>query len=71
MKCRCNELVELLGVEAEQYAHSHLIKIRANGESWSIAYQCPETQIEWVMDFPYGEAHGGGPPRLRRLSSPR
>jgi len=68
MKCRCNELFELVGAEAEEYAHKHLIKIRSNGVLWKIEYQCPETGMRWVMDFPYGEAHGGGPPRLRRLS---
>ncbi|MBC7344077.1 MAG: hypothetical protein H5U03_01370 [Clostridia bacterium] len=66
MKCRCEELYEITGVEAEEYARKHLIKIRTNGVVWRIEYKCPETGIHWIMDFPYGGAHGGGPPRLRR-----
>ncbi len=69
MKCQCKELSEITGAEAEKYAREHLVKIRTNGILWIIEYKCPETGIRWVMDFPYGEAHGGGPPRLRRQPS--
>lgn len=70
MKCRCEELSEIVGVEAEEYAHKHLIKLRTDGVLWTIEYQCPETGVHWVMDFPYGEAQGGGPPRLRKHPPP-
>lgn len=31
MKCRCDELSELRGVEAEEYANEHLTKLRTDG----------------------------------------
>ncbi|WP_448593695.1 Imm27 family immunity protein [Thermoflexus hugenholtzii] len=68
MKCQCREISEIAGSDAEEYAREHLIKVRVDGIAWEIEYQCPETGIHWVMDFPCGEAHGGGPPRLRKLN---
>lgn len=69
MSCRCYELMELEGVEAEEYAREHLVKEKVDGTRWIIEYRCPQTGMHWVMDFPYGQAHGGGPPRLRRLEA--
>lgn len=56
---------ELHGAEARAYADQHLQKVKENSESWEIEYVDPETGQKWVMDFPHGEYHGGGPPRLR------
>ena len=69
MNCRCDKIKELDGVEAEIYAQNHLRKIRVDGELWQIEYECPDTGARWLMDFPHSEYHGGGPPRLRKLTS--
>ena len=69
MKCKCTEFSELNGAEAKKYAQNHLIKIRVDGETWQIEYKCPDTSLLWIMDFPFSESHGGGPPRLKKISS--
>lgn len=66
MNCKCTETNELYGAEAKVYAQNHLEKFRVNGDLWQIEYECPDTGVRWIMDFPYGEYHGGGPPRLRK-----
>jgi hypothetical protein len=69
MNCRCAEINELDGAEAEIYAQNHLKKIRVDGELWQIEYECPDTDARWLMDFPQSEYHGGGPPRLCKLTN--
>jgi len=66
MICKCKEIFELNGREAEEYAHMHLKKLRVDGQTWQIEYICPETTLKFIMDFPQSEAQGGGPPRLIR-----
>ena len=58
---------ELNGRPAGVYAQNHLKKFSVNGELWEILFECPITGIQWIEDFPQGEAQGGGPPRLRKL----
>ena len=67
MKCKCIEINKLEGNEAIQYARNHLRKVKVDGEKWEIEYICPESGIRWIEDFPYGESHGGGPSRLRKI----
>lgn len=66
MECRCKELIELNGMEAQNYYKEHLKKISVDGQAWQITYQCPITGILWLADFPHSERQGGGPPRLRK-----
>jgi len=56
----------MAGRAAQDYAQEHLKKLSVN-EKWQVLYECPETGIHWLEDYPHGELHGGGPPRLRRL----
>ena len=56
---------ELRGAEAKAYADQHLRKVRGDPQTWEIEYVNPETGQTWIMDFPHGAYHGGGPPRLR------
>ncbi len=65
MECKCNQIAELNGVEAQDYAKSHLEKVRVG--NWVIEYACLETGALWLMDFPHGDWHGGGPPRLWKM----
>jgi hypothetical protein len=68
MICKCPELTELEGNEAKNYAGQHLTEVFVNGKTWEIEYKCPDTGARWLMDFPQSEYHGGGPPRLRKLT---
>ena len=68
IKCQCGEIDELDGRMAEDYARQHLKKIFVDGVTWGIHYECPQTGIRWVMDFPQSEAQGGGPPKLKKQS---
>lgn len=70
MKCRCTELIELEGNEALDYAEQHLVEIFVNGKTWEVEYECLDTGTRWLMDYPQGEYHGGGPPRLRKVNIP-
>ncbi len=68
MECRCPDVEELDGAAAQDYVREHLEEIEVDKVQWEILYRCPVTAIEWLCDFPHSERHGGGPPRLRRLS---
>lgn len=63
--CRCNGLTELNGEGADGYAHHHLNKIGADPSGWVTYLVCPQTGRRFVLDYPQGEYHGGGPARLR------
>jgi hypothetical protein len=69
-KCFCNDIDELMGNDVQDYCTNHLKQVAVNGESWQITYICPETDIQWLEDYPNSEYHGGGSPRLRKLSLP-
>jgi len=65
MTCQCNEIEEINGWTAKSFAKQHLRKVRVG--NWEIEYECPETGIHFLLDYPQGHLMGGGPPRLRRL----
>jgi hypothetical protein len=67
MKCKCNEITELDGAEAKLYAQHHLKKVRVDGNLWQIEYECLDTGVRWILDYPHSEYHGGGSPRLRKV----
>ncbi len=56
---------ELRGRDAEVFAEEHLKQVKVNPETWEVEYVDPETGLVWILDYPNGEAHGGGEPRLR------
>ena len=67
MACQCRELTELTGSAATTYAREHLDKLEIDQANWTIRYRCPATGAHWLQDYPHGESHGGGPPRLHRI----
>ena len=67
--CKCEKIELLEGRDANEYANQHLKKMSVNGATWEILYKCPETGIRWMMNCPQSEAHGGGPPRLRKITN--
>jgi hypothetical protein len=46
-----------------------LKEISVNGDSWEILYQNPKDGAYWEMSYPSSHMHGGGPPKLSKLSS--
>ena len=62
MICKCNELEEINGRDAQDYAFEHLNKL-LSGDNWETLYECPNTGIKWLEDFPHSDWHGG-PPRF-------
>ncbi len=58
---------ELNGAKAVEFARKHLKEIKSNPDTWETEYICEDTGERWLMDYPHGECHGGGPPRLRKI----
>jgi hypothetical protein len=51
-----------------EYA-KHLRKAGVEAERWEIEYIDDGTRDRWLLDYPESEQHGGGNPRLRKLSA--
>jgi hypothetical protein len=41
----------------------------SSDDGWTKLYRDTEGGTFWELTYPYGEMHGGGPPRLESLSS--
>ena len=67
MNCMCHDISELEGNEALEYIEDHLQVIYVNSDIRHTLYECPITRVKWLKDYPYGNDHGGGSPRLRKL----
>lgn len=65
--CRCAEISELHESAAKAYAKNHLTRVEVRADGWEVTYRCPNTDAEWLEDYPRSEQHGGGPMRLRQL----
>jgi hypothetical protein len=52
------------GNEAELFAEARLKRIRVWVARWEKLYRDPASGAYWLMTYPQGEKHGGGPPRL-------
>lgn len=59
---------EFRGNEALEYAKTHLRQVHKDLEKWEIQYEDPQNGDKWLLDYPNSEYHGGGSPRLRKLS---
>jgi hypothetical protein len=46
----------------------YLKKITTNENGWEILYQDPNDKRYWILTYPNGDWHGGGPPTLQTLS---
>lgn len=52
----------------ETLANSHLHKTGHDANGWCTLYSDPTDGRLWELDYPQGELHGGGAPRLRAVS---
>ena len=68
MMCRCEARDRYSGVEAQEYARGHLVELKVDDVNWTVLYRCPDTGTYWKEWYPQGEAHGGGPSELVRIS---
>ena len=69
--CSCYYLDIHEGAEADRYIENHLEKVRADSETWTVEYRCPDHGKRWLRDQPWGEMHGGGLHRLRTIDRVR
>jgi len=56
-----------LGEEAEKKANS-LKKVKVDDENWRVYYLDEETNDKYVKVYLESHLHGGGPPRLIKIS---
>lgn len=68
MTCSCEAITELWDDEAKAYANGHLRKVAVLGSGWTTLWECPDSGLQWVKEYPRSEEHGGGPVRLRRAT---
>lgn len=68
VECRRRDIQRLDGRQAQDYAAAHLEETQIDVVAWTKRYRCAQTGAEWLMDYPHSEAHGGGPPRLTRIT---
>ena len=47
----------------------YLEKVATDWSGWEVLYRDPQDGRYWELTYPYGEMHGGGPPRLTCLST--
>ena len=52
----------------EDLTGSHLAQIARDTSGWFTLFRDPVDQRLWERDFPQGQLHGGGPPRLHVVS---
>jgi hypothetical protein len=64
MDCRCNEVDEFHGQEAEDYT-AHLVRDETNAVQMTELYSCPDTGSRWVLDWPERTEREPGQARLR------
>ena len=65
MECRCNDVDELYGGEAEAYAAEHLRRDDLDSERFEERYSCPDTGRRWILDWPERTEREPGSARLR------
>ena len=46
----------------------YLQEIATDWSGWETLYRDPQDGRYWVLTYPQGEYHGGGPPRLTHIS---
>ena len=45
-----------------------LKEVSVNGDNWEALYQNPMDGAYWEISYPSSHMHGGGPPKLSKLS---
>jgi hypothetical protein len=66
MACRCNDVTELYGDDAERYAREHLHTDEVRTEAFEELLSCPDTGARWRLDYPERTEREPGAARLAR-----
>lgn len=61
------EQSEINGAAVSAYIKDNNLSV-VEKRNWEIEYANPETGEKWLLDYPMGHMHGGGPPRLTRIT---
>jgi hypothetical protein len=64
--CRCPDLTELYGDEAESYARDHLYTDEVRTDAFEELLSCPDTGTLWLLDYPERTEREPGQARLGR-----
>jgi hypothetical protein len=67
MDCRCKELTEAYGNEAEAYAREHLHTDEVRTEAFEEDLSCSDTGARFTLDYPEQTQRDPGQARLRRI----
>ena len=67
-RCRCQEIKQISGERAWDYARRHLREVGGDRPRGTIDYVCPVTKLGWRLDHPELPA-GWRPARLRRCDT--
>ncbi len=70
MDCRCENVRELYGDEAERYATEHLRSDESDTEAFTERLSCPDTGARWLLDYPERTDDDPGQARLRVEKDP-
>ena len=65
MACRCNDVDELYGPEAEGYAREHLVGDEVSTDRFEERLSCPDTGRRWILEWPERTEREPGQARLR------
>ncbi|MBC6474267.1 MAG: hypothetical protein GDA48_16830 [Hormoscilla sp. GM102CHS1] len=52
----------------EHMISSNFVKVSDREDGWTTLYKEPVEQSYWELTYPDSELHGGGPPKLTKLS---
>ncbi len=70
MDCRCEQVRELYGDEAERYARDHLRSDETDEEAFAERLSCPNTGARWLLEYPERTDADPGQARLRVEKDP-
>jgi hypothetical protein len=48
--------------------NNRFVKIAASTTDWETLYKNSEDESLWELSYPYSGMHGGGPPKLTKLT---
>lgn len=64
--CNCDKVFE---TKSTKEFIEYLVEIKEHPTEWKTLYKCPLCKSCWEASYPQSELHGGGPPRIVKLTS--
>ena len=62
-------IADLATRRIEDLVASHLRELARTEDGWSVLYRDPADERTWELTYPNSDAHGGGPPLLKLIST--